>query len=335
MNAMEGLKQNPSRLLAERAAEKMQELGLSYNEAAEYVLMTNPGLAKRYQEFTLEGPPPPPDCPIDHHLSRAANNYRPAGFIADRIFPTAPCREEDGEMYHAMADVTLEGRGSANPCFIQQFEEGRTHRTLDSLYLDWEQRMGRMLLAPESRIPVRTPFYPWSIYAEDTPLDDIYEAMAEVENATGKEANRILFSGTAWRHFRRNQKVIDKATNPHVSGGGLYPSTHQIEALLGLQVLVGNAWYNAAEEAMPLNLTQVWGAGVLVYRAAERSNIQEPSLGWNLRWTPPGMSGPWVVKRMPYDTRRHLSEILVACRGGEMLSKPALGCLIPNVVEAP
>lgn len=45
--------ENPSQTLARQAANKMNELNLSYTEASEYVLRTEPALAQAYREFTL------------------------------------------------------------------------------------------------------------------------------------------------------------------------------------------------------------------------------------------------------------------------------------------
>ena len=45
--------ENPSQTLARLAANKMNELNLSYTEASEYVLRTEPALARAYREFTL------------------------------------------------------------------------------------------------------------------------------------------------------------------------------------------------------------------------------------------------------------------------------------------
>lgn len=45
--------QNPSQTLARIATNRMKELNLTYPDAAEYVLRTQPALAQAYREFTL------------------------------------------------------------------------------------------------------------------------------------------------------------------------------------------------------------------------------------------------------------------------------------------
>ena len=45
--------ENPSQTLARLASTRMVEMSLSYGQAAEYVLKTNPALATAYREYTL------------------------------------------------------------------------------------------------------------------------------------------------------------------------------------------------------------------------------------------------------------------------------------------
>lgn len=308
---------------------------------------------------------------IDHHLSNAAINYRPAGFIADRILPIVQVpkqsdtyvifeqadlfRREDtrrsrgGEAnkihsrvssagyyannYALKADVTLEDRANADPVFVQQFEEGRVHRVQDALFLDWEVRVAGRLTNPANVGSSTAVASAWTDYANADPLGDVFTAMDNVELATGYRPNRVLFSGTAWRHFRRNAAVIDKATNPHVSGGGLYPAARQVEELLEAQVLVGNAWYNAAEEALGLNLTQIWEDHVVVYYAPEQPSIEMPSFGYYFRWAAPGLPN-MQVERHPYDSRRHCDEVEIGYYQDEVVTAKPLGFLVSNVTSS-
>jgi len=308
---------------------------------------------------------------IDHHLSNAAINYRPAGFLADRIFPvvqvpkqsdtyvifeqadlfrrenTRRARGGEANKIHSRvssagfycnnfalkADVTLEDRANADPIFVQQFEEGRVHRVQDALFLDWELRVANQVTNPANVGSSTAVGSAWDDHANSDPLMDVWEAIDNVELATGYRPNRALFSGTAWRNFRRNQAVIDKATNPHVTGGGLYPSTRQVEDLLEMQVLVGNAWHNAAEEAQAMNLSQIWGDHVLVYYAPEAPNMESPSFGYYFRWAAPGLPN-MQVERHPFDSRRHCYEVEIGYYQDEVVTAKPLGFLIQNVTSS-
>jgi hypothetical protein len=308
---------------------------------------------------------------IDHHLSNVAINYRPAGFIAGDIFPVVPVpkqsdtyvifeqadlfrhentrRSRGGEAnkihsrvssagyycnnFALKADVTLEDRANADPVFVQQFEEGRVHRVQDALFLDWEIRAAAQVTDPANVGSSSAVGSAWSDYANADPLGDIWTAIDNVELATGYRPNRILFSGTAWRHFRRNTAVIDKATNPHLTGGGLYPSARQVEDLLELSVLVGNAWHNSAGEGLPLDLTQIWQDHVLVYYAPEQPSIETPSFGYYFRWAAPGLPN-MQVERHPYDSRRHCDEVEIGYYQDELITAKPLGFLVSNVTSS-
>ena len=308
---------------------------------------------------------------IDHHLSNVALNYRPAGFIADRLFPTVPVakqsdtyvifeqadlfrkentvRARGGEAnkihtrvssagyycknYALKADVTLEDRANADPLFVRQFEEGRVMRLQDGLFLDWELRLANLLSSPANVGSSAAVGSAWTDYSLSDPLGDIFRAVDNVEISTGYRPNRVLFSGNAWRHFRRNGKVIDKATNPHVTGGGVYPSARQIEDLLEMQVLVGNAWQNSAQEGLGMNLSQIWNDHVLVYYAPDQPSMESPSFGYNFRWTAPEVPN-LLVERHPYDTRRKCAEVEIGYYQDEVVTAKPLGFLVMAVTSS-
>ncbi|MDH4247409.1 MAG: hypothetical protein OEW39_06305 [Deltaproteobacteria bacterium] len=308
---------------------------------------------------------------IDHHLSNMAINYRPAGFIADRIFPVVQVpkqsdsyvvfeqsdlfrrentlRSRGGEAnkidsrvssasffcrnYALKADVTLEDRANADPVFIQQFEEGRVMRVQDALFLDWEVRVAEQLTNPANVGSSAAVGSAWVDHANANPLGDLWTGIDNVERATGYRPNHVLFSGTSWRHFRRNIQVIDKAVGPGISGGGLYPSARQVEDLLEMKVLVGNAWHNGAGEALPLNLQQVWKDHVVVFYAPERPSMETPSFGYYFRWAAPGLPN-LQVERHPYDSRRHCSEVEMGYYQDEVVTAKPLGFLIRNVTSS-
>ena len=308
---------------------------------------------------------------IDHHLSNVAINYRPAGFIADRIFPVVPvpkqsdtyvifeqadlfrqektARSRGGEAnkihsrvssagfycenYALKADVTVEDRANADAVFVRQFEEGRVMRLQDALFLDWEVRAANLITSGSNVGSFAAVGSAWTDYTNSDPLGDIWTAVDNVEVATGYRPNHILFAGTAWRNFRRNISVIDKATGTAVSGGGLYPVAAQIEDLLEVNVLVGNAWRNTAEEGQPISLSQIWGDHVAVYYAPEHPSVEAPSFGYNFRWSAPE-SPNMQVERHPFDSRRHCSEVEIGYYQDEIVTAAPLGFLITNVTSS-
>ncbi len=304
---------------------------------------------------------------VDQHLSNVVLNYRPMGFIADQVFPVVQVpkqsdnyvvfeqadlfRHEDTSRsrgteankihsrisksgffcsnYALKVDVTLEDRINADPVFIQQFEEGRIMRVQDSILLDWEVRLAKLISNTDNVGGNSTPTNKWNATGAK-PLNDILAAIDSVESSTGYRPNRVLFSGQAWQLFRRHRTVSDRANNSIVSGGGLYPSSSQIEELLECKIHVGNAWRNSAEEGLDINLQQIWGSNVLVYYAPDAASMETPSFGYFFRWAASDIPNMQVV-RHPYDTRRHCHEVEIGYYQAEAITAKSLGYLVRNV----
>lgn len=267
---------------------------------------------------------------IDPSLSLMLSEYllSATGFIAGGIFPTimgSPPEAVELRRYSIKADVTPGEYTDA--IFIQQFEEGRTRRAFDGLLLDWEIRVAGMVLDPGNLGVVREAT-DWSDFSNIDVIDDVWVAIDMVEVATGVRPNQAVFSGPAWRRFRRNTYVIDETPNPHTSAGGQYPSVRQVEELLGVKVLVGNAWANEEGEGGSLNLHQIWGDNVLVYRHVEpRDDNDLSSFGYNFRGVSEGH--PEIqVQRLPYDPRRHCLEIEIGYSQAEQIVNRHAACLI-------
>lgn len=314
----------PSQELSRRAGVKMGEMELTYCQAAEYVLKTDPVLAKAYAEFIAEGGNSTPVA--DENLSICASAYRPAGFIADTVFPLERVSAHDprlglGEKHSYTVDVTLPA-DTTDPIFILQFEEMRVMRVMDALYMDWELRVADVLRKQGRNLPKITPETSWVDYDKSDALGEVWLAIGQVERSCGVRPNWILFSGAAWRNFRRNAKVIDKATNPLATGGGLYPSLHQIEELLGLRIMVGNAWYDSDDLGLAMNLQQIWGANVYVYHAPEGEVMNgTPSHGITVRELYPG-APLFRVMRKP-QVKRHgdtVSELTIEYEQAEIIT---------------
>lgn len=305
---------NPTIELCNAATKKSLELEIPYGEAVEYILRNNPALAKAFREFTITSA----KGEIDHHLSKAASEYRPSGFIADQVFPQreAPVKLK---AHSLKVDVPVEDRANTDPVFIEQFEANRVHRVQDALFADWELQLAQEIVRGASGAGVSTP---WTYYGEAHALLDLKDTASNIYRATGHEPNRVLFSGTAWRHFRRNARVIkaiQESGKEHVTGG-LYPSVRDIEGLLGMKVLVGNAWHNASTEPIGLDLSQIWDDHALVYYASK-----DPSFGYN--HFSKGAPG-FTVKRLSGEQ----VEVSHSHAGG--IGSPLLGKLILHVTRS-
>lgn len=308
---------------------------------------------------------------IDQHLSNVAINYRPSGFIADRVFPTVMVPKQsdiyavfdqadlfrrertarsrgaeankihtrvssDGfycENYALKADVTIEDRANADPIFIQKFEEGRVMRVQDALLLDWEMRVASLLTTGANVGTYAAVASAWSDHTNSDPLNDLLSKIDDVELATGYRPNKAVFGGDAWRNFRRHTNVIDKATNPNVTGGGIYPSVQQAQEVLELKIVVGGAFYNTSEEAIAQALSRIWGDHVALFYAPDNPTIDAPSAGYNFRWAAPGLPN-MQVERHPYDSRRHCDEVEIGYYQAEKITAAPLIALVTNTTSS-
>lgn len=307
---------------------------------------------------------------IDHHLSNLASHYRPGGFVADRVFPVVEVpkqsdsyivfenadlfrhentrRARGGEAnkvefrlsnaqfycrnYALKADVSIEDRANTDPLFIQKFEEGRVRRVQDALYLDWEMRLAG-LLRSTGKIPngkTLSGNKQWTDQTNADPLGDLFAGLDDVETKTGYRPNRALFSGSAWKLFRRHAKVINKMPSVSASQTGSFPSIEQAQTLLELNIIVANAWKNTADEALATQMEQVWQHNVLLYYAPERPSMETPSLGYCFRWSTAGLPN-MQVERHSYDSRRHAYEVEIGYYQDEAVVATELGYFVRSV----
>lgn len=306
---------------------------------------------------------------LDAYLSQMAINYRPQGFIADRVFPvvrvpkqsdkyvifeqadlfrretTARARGHEANKiqarvssagyyannYALKADVTLEDRLNADPVFVSQFEAARVRRVQDGLYIDWEVRQATQLTTLANVGTGAAVGSAWTDYVNSDPLGDIWTKADQIQSATGYRPNKAIFAGEAWRNFRRHTDVIDKASNPTVTGGGNYPSPDAVAQLLEMEVLVGASYYNTAGEGLSLSLSPIWGDHVVLLFTppGNMPSMEDPSGGYSFRWAAPGLPN-MQVERHPYDSRRKMDEVEVGYYQDEVITASPLIALITN-----
>ena len=123
------------------------------------------------------------------------------------------------------------------------------------------------------------------------------------------------------------------ASPRHGGGAGFPKNSQECRPNASSAVLVGNAWHNTAEEALGLNLTQIWGDHAVVYYAPERPTLETPSFGYYFRWAAPGLPN-MQVERHPYDSRRHCSEVEIGYYQDELVTARPLGFLVQNVTSS-
>ena len=271
-------------------------------------------------------------------LFRADDTKRSRGTEAQKISYRTSSASYFAENYALKADVTLEDRLNADPAFVAEFEQGRTRRVLDKLLLAQEVRVSSLCMATASVGSSAATASAWDDPVNANPLIDAQTVIDNVEGATGYRPNRLLFGGDAWRHFRRNNNVKNAAINmpsgPNVSGGGKFPSTQEVAALLEVEeILVGRAFLNSAQQGIAQTLARIWPDSLLAFYAPAAPSTQEPSFGYKFRWAVPGLPN-MQVERHPFDSRRKVDELEIGYYQDEVITATALGFLLTNVLSS-
>lgn len=305
------------------------------------------------------------DLHVDKLLSQMALDYKPEGFIADRIMPIVTVdkqsdyysefsradklriddtkRAPDTEArrieigvgsgtffctnYALQAPITLEDSKNADPIFLDRIINGRTELIMDKLLLDWELRVATMVTNTSNVGSSAGVSSGWG--GAGAPLDDINTAIDNVRFSNGVRPNHIVFGLEAWLSFRRDSTIRNLIFGTNNGGG--YPSTGQVGDLLEVEnVLIGGAFRNTGQEGQSESLSTIWGDDVLVYYAPETPNKERPSFAYSFRWAQPGLPN-MVAERHAFDTRRKSSSIEVGYYQDEKVTGASYAFLMDAV----
>jgi len=304
---------------------------------------------------------------VDALLTQIAINYRPAGMIADMIFPLVTVQKQSDyypiftradvlrientarapgteankitrevssaayycDNYALKYPVTIEDKANADPIFVQHLINGRVEFIMDKLALDWENRIAAQVTNTSNVGSSAAVTSGWTDITNSDPLGDINNAIDNVKDSTGMSPNSIVFGEAAWRNFRRHADIrnIINGTN---NGGG-YANVQQVQDLLEIpNIMVGGAYKNTANEAQAESLSQIWNDNVLVYYSAERPSTDRPSFGYSMRWAGNGLAN-MTVERHPYDSRKKTEEVEAGYYQDEVITGSEYGFLMTSV----
>ena len=305
------------------------------------------------------------DIHIDALLSEMAIDYRPEGFIADRIFPIvdvdkqfnmftvfdrrdvltpviaerAPgtparqvTREVGSDLYSCKNfalsyPVTLEDRGNMDPIFVSKLYDRGAEYLLDLLALGWEQRTAYQVTSGSNVGSYSAVSSAWS--GAGNPLADVNQAIDNVTASNGVAPSDVTFGWDAWKSFRRDSTVRNLIFG--VNNGGGYPTEAQVAQLLNVKrVTVGGGFLNTAGRGQTEVLRSIWGDNVLVYYRPDAPTIDRPSFGYAFRWNRPGIPN-MVVERHPYDSRAKAELVEVGYYQDEKITARSYGFLLRAV----
>lgn len=307
------------------------------------------------------------DIHIDVPLSNVALDYRPAGRIADMVFPIvevpnqsdflpvfdraeilrqaedrrAPGTEANKitrsvsslnffcDNYALKSCVTIEDRENADPIYRQKLYNAAAEYVTGKLSLNWERRVSLAVTSTSNVGSSAAVSSGWTDLTNADPLGDVYAAIDNVFDSTGMKPNRIVFGESAWRNFRRNSGVRNLIFGTNNGGGNA--SVDQVRDLLEVEdVLVGASYINTAAEGQAESLSQMWGDNVLVYYAPRIATINDPSFGYTFRWAPAGIPS-MMAERHPFDRKTKTEEVEVNVYQDERLLQNEYAFLLTAV----
>ena len=266
------------------------------------------------------------DVHIDAPLSEILINYRPAGSVADQIFPVVPVVHQSDVFYEfsqadlwrvedsARAPLTAAKRVDFNVTsqthFARNFAYGtaisiedlsnadtalalRENKSMmlkDKLTLDFEARIATAVINSSNVSTVSAPLSGvWGNHGASDPIFDLDNSIETMRAATGYRPTDLVLGPVAWRHLKRNSTLrqLIFPTPGGTAGPGLI-STGAVANVFDLKrVHVAEMVQNVALEGFDQNLADVWGPHALLYYRPDRPSRDNPSFGYTFRWTPP------------------------------------------------
>lgn len=313
------------------------------------------------------------DIHIDKNLSNIAMQYRPMGMIADLIAPVvsvpnqsnmfpvwsqadalrvetdvrAPGTEAKkitrgvssdnyfAQNYALKTALTLEDRENMDAEYIGELRGGRAKFLKSKITLNWEYRLMMQVTSGSNVGSYSTVASDWMDHANgnSVPLDNMWTAIQNVQDATGYKPNRCIMGELAWRHFRQHADVISILYGDSGSGRPRYASREHVKQIFEFdEFLVGEAYYNSAAEGQPVSVSPLWLDNVLVYFAPSAPSIEEPSFMYSMRWRKPGLPD-MTVEMHPFDAKTKSEEVEIGYYQDEKITGSTLGFLLTHVTS--
>lgn len=305
---------------------------------------------------------------VDRPLTDFALNYRPQGFIGERVLTVvnvpkqsdlyatftqadifridddrrAPGTEANKtgvrigsasffcKNYALKTEVTAEERANADPIFQMYLEQGRIGLTMDKLLLSQDQRISSLVFNTSNIGSNAAVGSSWSdaVTGHSDPMGDFWKASDVVYNTTGYRPNVGVFGINPYNAFRRHQDVITKATNPNYLGGGNYPDTQKIAQLLELEEVLVGA-SQANTNQENLSMTLARIWGNSVLVMYRPPNARYDAPTLGAGFRWAGAPvPPWGVRRFPFDERRGVDEIQIDYYQDEQVVASGFGFLL-------
>jgi hypothetical protein len=128
----------------------------------------------------------------------------------------------------------------------------------------------------------------WSTDTSD-PVGDIRTGVRTISQATGQNANTIIMGEIVRDRLINHPDLIDRVKYTERAGLGSIDSA--LSAILGLNVLVGSAIYNSANEGQTASYSPIIDDDILILYVTPSPGIFEASAGYSINWAGGGGMG--------------------------------------------
>lgn len=148
--------------------------------------------------------------------------------------------------------------------------------------------------------------YKWSDYQNSDPVADFLLAKREISQLTGLNPNYTVMGELVYDRLCNHPDLIDRLK--YVGRAGVEDMQAALGSILGLNLLVGYAIYNSANEGQTATMSAIIDDDCLVLYVTPNPGIFEASAGYTFAWGGGGGTGTMYSGR---DDRNHYDYVQI------------------------
>jgi len=266
---------------------------------------------------------------------RTEDDKRAPGTEAHLITRSVSSGTYFADNYALKTRLTIEDRENMDAAYVGELRNGRAAFLKSKIALNWEKRLADNITTGANVGSYSTVISDWvdTTAGNSDPIGDIETGINNVYDSTGYRPNRCLMGELAWRHLRKHDDVAQMLYGSITAGTPRRASREQFKNLFEFdEFIVGQAYYNSADEGQSLALAKMWLDYVLFYYAPPSPSTEEPSFMYSFRWNKPGLAN-MTVEKHPYDTKTKSEEIELGYYQDEKITAKNLGFLLTHVTS--
>lgn len=259
---------------------------------------------------------------VDQVLSNISIRYTNGMYIADKICPIVPVLKKSDKYYifdkkydftdtaryrapgassnrngfkvstdsyycDEVTDATLlEDEVRDNADSVLNIEMAKTRFVTNKVLLSIERAASSIYTTTGNWSNSATPTNLWDDYDNSDPITDLQTAIDTVEDTTGQLVNRIVISKNVWKYLKHHPQILARLSNDTKK----IATINDLKDLLqtapeaNLQILIGSARYNSANEGQTASYANIWDKDVWVGIVSEQPALETASAAYVFCW---------------------------------------------------